>query len=138
VKASVISALVLLALLGLGCGRDQLGPHVSQAEQQRLPTQEYALFGHVCTTLTEGSTRTGKVQRRGMRELRALIRALDEHPDAAVTATFSLADPAPGEQRMQREVISVRRLAETHLEPLGRSPCARRLKEILGTHLEGG
>lgn len=96
----------------LGCATSApTGPHVSAAEQRRLPTDEY-LFGAMWCPRKHFHNFSANVQRQSVRRLRALIVALHVHPDYVVTARYA---PADSTVAVAKEELSINALAETFL-----------------------
>lgn len=85
---------------------------LSQDRQAELPTMKFALGSALCPGPPLG-LRKQVAERRYSAQIKALIRALKESPNALVTATFASSDEGPG--GLQTEQISVRELAESHL-----------------------
>jgi hypothetical protein len=107
---------------------------VSAAEQAALPTALYLLGDNLClrpprealSRLPQSVIQSEqKLDERARREYAALRAALASHPDSVVTASATLADPAPNQPRIQHQEITVRKLAESFLEPPITSHCER-------------
>jgi len=100
-----------------GCGDDG-AERVSEREQRQLPTEAFSLVEDLCFRGDSPVDRTAAVRaarRRAPRQFNALERSLRRNPDATVRVRFALAEsPDP-----ETEDMSVRELAETHLEAAG-------------------
>ena len=97
--------------LALGCGGDQPPPLTSNA----LPRQQYILASGRCPYGSDGQDALSSA-RRGAAQLRALERAYGRDHDREVRVRRGLSDPLNPSDPYEYEVISVRELAEGHLE----------------------
>lgn len=107
-------ALTLTAGLA-GCFEGQPRKHTSPAEQKALPVDEFFLGDSLCPANYVPDRLATRWRREGVREYRALQRALQRHPSDFVTARYMLSDPEPGQDRIQTEDLMVFQLAETHI-----------------------
>jgi hypothetical protein len=125
-----IPGLLALALLA-GCG-DEGGEdggllsglvgeppqHVPKAEQRALPTAAYTLPDIACPPSYYDPKTAAQVAKDGPVQTRAFFRALRDHPDKTVTASYSLAHPEEGEDPIQTEEITILQLAEQNLSTM--------------------
>jgi hypothetical protein len=125
-----LPGLLSLALL-VGCGEEgsddggllsglvgEPPRHVPKAEQRALPTASYTLPDIACPPSYYDPKTAAQVAKEGPAQARAFFRALRDHPDHVVTASYSLADPEEGEDRHQTREITILQLAEENLSTM--------------------
>ena len=123
--AGAAFAITLLLALG-GCNEEER--HVPPNLQRQLPTHQYALTDDLCPF----EPVPARLRRKGRAEFAALLGALRRDPEVIVDSTYT-----PSDGPIEHEDISLRELAETHLEGLDAEGeacgdrAARRLEAVL-------
>ena len=132
---TAVTALAVLA----GCGGERRTDRLDPALARQLPRTQYLLASQLCPSFAgvRDPIAAATSEERGARQRDALLRALDEAPDARVDTIRPDLDGTG----VRRERITVRALAQTHLDGLAPvegvrdNGCAGRERERLRRRL---